>query len=266
MAWGPNLAPGRCEVPPSNGAPMMRMSVPAHEAGSARSAGGTPRNVASGPYMLPSRAMTTSPSVRAGCCPAGDPAEPAHGERHHHAEQYDAHPRRGQHPASAVAALQPGSAAAVTLRGTEQGASPVVAGDVTALDGDDVERGVGVPPDGVITGRQVGVDRRVLHSAGGPAFPDLRVRAPGGRAGVRADLDLAAVQVRRYVQHQRADTGPDVEYHAAGVGRAWDMLAHHVVLLLSSGLGSAGRTWREPAGGQQARGPPAGIAGQDGLS
>src|SRR5580704_9304203 len=92
MACGPNLAPGRCEVPPSNGAPMMRMSVPAHEDGSARSAGGTPRNVASGPYMLPSRAMTISPSVRAECCSA-DPGVPAHGERHHHAEQYDATPR-----------------------------------------------------------------------------------------------------------------------------------------------------------------------------
>src|SRR5580700_9759435 len=97
MACGPNLAPGRCEVPPSNGAPMMRMSVPAHEAGSARSAGGTPRNVASGPYMLPSRAMTTSPFVRAECCSA-DPAVPAPGERHHHAEQYDANPGSSRFP------------------------------------------------------------------------------------------------------------------------------------------------------------------------
>src|SRR5580658_3219616 len=36
---------------------MIMMSVPAHAAGSARSARGTPRNVASGPYMPPSRAM-----------------------------------------------------------------------------------------------------------------------------------------------------------------------------------------------------------------
>src|SRR5258707_773503 len=98
MACGPNLAPGRCEVPPSNGAPMMRMSVPAHEAGSARSAGGTPRNVASGPYMLPSRAMTTSPSVRAGCCSAAGPGVPAQGERPHHAEQYDANPGSSRFP------------------------------------------------------------------------------------------------------------------------------------------------------------------------
>ena len=27
----------------------------------------------------------------------GHPAVPAHGERHHHAEQYDAHPQRGEH-------------------------------------------------------------------------------------------------------------------------------------------------------------------------
>src|SRR5580692_9163346 len=36
---------------------MIMISVPAHPAGSARSARGTPRNVASGPYMPPSRAM-----------------------------------------------------------------------------------------------------------------------------------------------------------------------------------------------------------------
>src|SRR5580693_3736341 len=54
MACGPNLAPGRCDVPPSNGAPMIIMSVPAQDAGSARSARSTPRNVASGPYIPPS--------------------------------------------------------------------------------------------------------------------------------------------------------------------------------------------------------------------
>src|SRR5580693_6076316 len=61
MAWGPNLAPGRCEVPPSNGAPMIMTSVPAQDAGSSRSARGTPRNVASGPYILPSRAIGPPP-------------------------------------------------------------------------------------------------------------------------------------------------------------------------------------------------------------
>src|SRR5271166_2653874 len=54
MACGPKRAPGRCDVPPSNGAPMIMMSVPAQERGSARSARSTPRNVASGPYMPPS--------------------------------------------------------------------------------------------------------------------------------------------------------------------------------------------------------------------
>src|ERR1700735_2666223 len=36
---------------------MIMMTGPAELAGSAKSARGTPRNVASGPYMLPSRAM-----------------------------------------------------------------------------------------------------------------------------------------------------------------------------------------------------------------
>src|SRR5262249_42623156 len=57
MACGPNRAPGRCEVPPSNGAPMIMMSVPAHDGGSDRSAAGTPRKVASGPYRLPIRVI-----------------------------------------------------------------------------------------------------------------------------------------------------------------------------------------------------------------
>src|SRR6266436_5757179 len=125
MACGPNLAPGRCEVPPSNGAPMMRMSVPAHDAGSARSAGGTPRNVASGPYMLPSRGITALASVRAECCSAADPAVPAHSERHHHAEQYDAHSGRGQHPGSAATAFyRRDPPAAVILRDAEKAVSP----------------------------------------------------------------------------------------------------------------------------------------------
>src|ERR1039458_8636976 len=40
---------------------MIIMSAPAQEAGSARSALGTPRNVASGPYIPPSRAMALPP-------------------------------------------------------------------------------------------------------------------------------------------------------------------------------------------------------------
>src|SRR5215472_15605712 len=57
MACGPNRAPGRFDVPPSKGAPMIMMSVPAQDCGSARSALGTPRKDASGPYMPPSRAI-----------------------------------------------------------------------------------------------------------------------------------------------------------------------------------------------------------------
>src|SRR5580692_8496062 len=63
MACGPNRAPGRCEVPPSNGAPITRMSVPARVSGSDRSALATPRNVASGPYILPIL-LTTPPQRR----------------------------------------------------------------------------------------------------------------------------------------------------------------------------------------------------------
>src|SRR5580692_4443791 len=72
MAWGPKRAPGRCDVPPSNGAPMIMMSVPAHELGSARSSRSTPKNVASGPYMPPSRVM--SPTYRAR--PGPKPSQP----------------------------------------------------------------------------------------------------------------------------------------------------------------------------------------------
>src|SRR5450432_2200832 len=59
MACGPNLVPGRCEVPPSNGAPMITTSAPAHDAASSRSAAGTPRKVTSGPYIPPIRLMIT---------------------------------------------------------------------------------------------------------------------------------------------------------------------------------------------------------------
>src|ERR1700727_3680911 len=60
MACGPNRAPGRCEVPPSNGAPMIMMSVPAQDGGSARSARFTPRKVASGPYIPPRRVIRST--------------------------------------------------------------------------------------------------------------------------------------------------------------------------------------------------------------
>src|SRR5215470_10875264 len=86
MACGPNLAPERCDVPPSNGAPMIIMSVPAQDCGSDRSALGTPRNVASGPYKLPIRVINTPPGVptlygrRTGTfrqLPSGAPVMPA---------------------------------------------------------------------------------------------------------------------------------------------------------------------------------------------
>ncbi len=53
MACGPKRAPGRCEVPPSKGAPKMTAPAALKLAGSSRSAAGTPAKVASGPYMLP---------------------------------------------------------------------------------------------------------------------------------------------------------------------------------------------------------------------
>src|SRR5579864_234926 len=70
MAWGPNRHPGRCEVPPSNGAPRMTAAAPAYVEGSPMSAAGTPANVASGPYMLPVRMARLSPETRS--C-GGDP-------------------------------------------------------------------------------------------------------------------------------------------------------------------------------------------------
>src|SRR5215216_6922158 len=51
MAEGPKRAPGRLLVPPSKGAPTTTTSAPASDAGSSRSARGTPRKVSSGPYM-----------------------------------------------------------------------------------------------------------------------------------------------------------------------------------------------------------------------
>src|ERR671912_453061 len=51
MAEGPKRAPGRWLVPPSKGAPTMTTSAPSSDAGSSRSARGTPRKVISGPYM-----------------------------------------------------------------------------------------------------------------------------------------------------------------------------------------------------------------------
>ena len=53
IAWGPNLVPDRCEVPPSKGAPTMTTSAPAMVAASVTSHGGTPRNVMSGPNWEP---------------------------------------------------------------------------------------------------------------------------------------------------------------------------------------------------------------------
>src|SRR5215217_9465897 len=51
MAEGPKRAPGRWLVPPSKGAPTTTTSAPSSDAGSSRSARGTPRKVISGPYM-----------------------------------------------------------------------------------------------------------------------------------------------------------------------------------------------------------------------
>src|SRR5690348_10307536 len=61
MAPGPKRAPGRCDVPPSNGAPTMTTSAPAKLSGSSTVHGGTPRNVMSGPYMAPYRSLTDPP-------------------------------------------------------------------------------------------------------------------------------------------------------------------------------------------------------------
>src|ERR1700704_3149680 len=50
MACGPNRVPGRCEVPPSNGAPIIAMSKPPPARASSVVLG-TPAKVMSGPYM-----------------------------------------------------------------------------------------------------------------------------------------------------------------------------------------------------------------------
>ncbi len=66
MADGPNRVPGRCDVPPSNGAPRMTTSASAHCAGESRSQGGTPRKVMSGPYIAPYRVMVSHASGSGG--------------------------------------------------------------------------------------------------------------------------------------------------------------------------------------------------------
>src|SRR3954463_5261531 len=60
MAWGPNRAPGRWEVPPSNGAPTTTTSAAASASASSRSTGSTPRKVMSGPNCAPYRVMRAS--------------------------------------------------------------------------------------------------------------------------------------------------------------------------------------------------------------
>jgi len=105
----------------------------------------------------------------------------------------------------------------------------MVASDVAAVDGYDAERSGAVTPDDVVAGGEPGVDGRVLDVAAGPAFTDLRVRAPGGRDAVRADLNLAAVQISGRMEDQGADIVPDVENHAAGAGWARDMFGHRDV-------------------------------------
>src|SRR4051794_29525605 len=57
MALGPNRAPERYDVPPSNGAPRTTTSAAAIDAASARSTGSTPRKVMSGPYIAPYRVI-----------------------------------------------------------------------------------------------------------------------------------------------------------------------------------------------------------------
>src|SRR3954470_4471654 len=57
MAIGPNRVPGRCDVPPSNGAPTTTTSAAASAVASSRSTRSTPRKVMSGPNCGPYRVM-----------------------------------------------------------------------------------------------------------------------------------------------------------------------------------------------------------------
>ena len=56
-AWGPNFAPERWDVPLSMGAPTMTTSASANVDGISKSHRGMPRNVKSGPYILPRLTM-----------------------------------------------------------------------------------------------------------------------------------------------------------------------------------------------------------------
>ena len=60
IACGPNRVPGRCEVPPSKGAPITTTSASAKVEGSSRVQRGTPRKVTSGPNIAPYRSLITA--------------------------------------------------------------------------------------------------------------------------------------------------------------------------------------------------------------
>ena len=57
MADGPKRVPGRCDVPPSKGAPTTTTSAAASAPASSTSTAGTPRKVMSGPNWAPYRVM-----------------------------------------------------------------------------------------------------------------------------------------------------------------------------------------------------------------
>src|SRR4051812_37386212 len=61
MACGPNRAPARCDVPPSNGAPTTTTSASPNVLGVPRSHRSTPRNVMSGPYIAPYPVIADAP-------------------------------------------------------------------------------------------------------------------------------------------------------------------------------------------------------------
>src|ERR1700759_4971749 len=116
MACGPNLVPGRCEVPPSNGAPRNTTSYPSSASSSTR---GTPRNVTSGPY-IPRRMGSSSPAMAA---PFGKPdlaLAPYRGESQVRSVLSDPQPERGpaRSPAPAdnpdLAGASPASRAATS--------------------------------------------------------------------------------------------------------------------------------------------------------
>src|SRR5580704_15840066 len=113
-----------------------------------------------------------------------------------------------------------------------------------------------VAPDRVLPGLQVGVHGRVLGHGRHVTLTNLRVRAPGTRIVVPADLYLRPVQVGRRVQDQGADAGAELQNDGAGAGRTGGWLGHAALPLLLRPVVTSGGACASPRGPDEPRASP----------